>query len=389
MPPRLRIPSVPKPAILVAGLVALGLAAGLASWLSRGDAPPLAAAAGPAVTVAAPLVRSVTDWAEFTGQFLAVDRVEVRARVGGTLTEIRFTDGQMVDKGDALFVIDPRPYEIALAQARARLDQAAGTKDLAARQLARAGELRRSDFVSASVLDQRTEESRGANATVTAAVAAVRDAELNLQFTRITAPVAGRISARQVSIGNLITAGATVSQPTLLTTIVSLDPIHFVFDLAEADFLAQARRRPREALLGQPVQIRLIDETGWPHAGSIDFVDNQFDRASGTIRVRARLANPDHLLVPGGFGRVRIALSEPHDALLVPESAIVVDQTRRLVMTVKDGVVQPRLVTLGPVQDGGLRVIATGLAPEDQVVINGLMRARPGARVTAQPGTIS
>jgi RND family efflux transporter MFP subunit len=387
---RIQIPSIPKPALLFAGLIALGIAAGAVSWLAPRSAPtaPAPGAGGPAVTVAAPLVRSVTDWAEYTGQFVAVDRVEIRARVGGYLTEIRFTDGQRVERGEPLFQIDPRPYEIALAQARAKLDQAAGTKDFAGRQLVRAGELRRNDFVAASVLDQRTEESRGASATVEAARAAMRDAELNLQFTRITAPVSGRISARAVSIGNLISGGPTVSQPTLLTTIVSLDPIQFLFDLSEADFLAQARRDAQPPLIGQSVRLRLIDETGWPHEGRIDFIDNQFDRASGTIRVRAVLANPDRLLVPGGFGRVRLSVAAPHDAMLVPDAAIVTDQTRRMVMIVKDGVVQPRVVTLGPVQEDGLRVVVSGLAPDDMVVVNGLMRARPGAMVTPQPGTI-
>ena len=389
---RPRIASLPKPVWLFAALVLLGLGAGLLSWLGPRPAPgPVAGApaGGPPVTVAPPLAREVTEWAEFTGQVVAVDRVEVRARVGGYLTEIRFTDGQMVAKGDLLFIVDPRPYEIALAQARAKLDQAAGTKDYASRQLARAGELRRNDFVAASVLDQRTEESRGANATVAAALAAVRDAELNLQYTRIVAPVAGRVSARAVSVGNLVTGGTGVTQPTLLTTIVSQDPVHVVFDLTEAEYLAQARRGGDSPLLGQTAHVRLVDESGWPRQGRVDFVDNQIVRASGTLRVRAVLPTPDRLLVPGAFARVRRALGEPRPALLVPDSSIVTDQTRRLVMVVKDGVVQPRVVTLGPLQEGGLRVVRDGLAPDDQVVVNGLMRARPGARVTPQPGTIS
>ena len=313
-----------------------------------------------------------------------------RARVSGYLTEIHFTDGQQVNKGDLLFVIDPRPYEIAVASARAKLDQAAGTKEFAKRQLTRAGELRRNDFVPESTFDQRIEESRGAGATVQAAYAALRDAELNLQFTRVTAPVSGRISARQVSIGNLVSGGANIPSPTLLTTIVSQDPIYFSFDMSETEYLAQARRfqaNPEAGLLGAAAAIRLMDETGWPHEGKIDFVDNQIDKGTGTIRARAILANGDHAVTPGAFGRVKLAASVPYDALLVPDTAIVTDQSRKLVMTVKDGAVAPKMVTLGPVQ-GALRVVKSGLAPEDQVIINGLLRARPGAKVTPQPGKI-
>ncbi|MDO8607585.1 MAG: efflux RND transporter periplasmic adaptor subunit [Phaeospirillum sp.] len=383
--------SLPLPALLIGALALLGVAAGIVSFTGTPPAPaPAAPAGGPPVTVAAPAARNVTDWSEYTGQFTAVDYVEVRARVSGYLTEIHFTDGQQVAKGDLLFVIDPRPYEIAVITARAKLDQAAGTKEYAKRQLNRAGELHRKDFVAESTLDLRTEESRGAGATVEAARAALRDAELNLQFTRVTAPVSGRISSRQVSIGNLVSGGPNIASPTLLTTIVSQDPIYFSFDMSESDYLVQSRRaqaRPQAGMMGSVIGIRLTDETGWPHEGKIDFVDNQIDRGAGTIRARAVLANTDRSATPGAFGRVRMAASDPYDALLVPDTAIVTDQSRKLVMTVKDGAVAPKVVKLGPIQDG-LRVIKSGLAPEDQVVINGLMRARPGAKVTAQPGKI-
>lgn len=384
--------SIPKPAFAIAALVVLGVGAGLFS--AFGPRPPspaaAAAAAGPKVTVAPPVTRTVTDWAEITGQFRAIDSVEVRARVGGYLSEVRFADGQIVSKGDVLFVIDPRPFEIAAVQARAKLDQAAGTKEFAGRQLVRAGELRRKDFVPESTLDQRTEESRGASATVDAARAALRNAELNLQFTRVLAPVSGRIGARLVTPGNLITGGPTVSDPTLLATLVSLDPIYFSFELSEADFLAQARRGKdgQMPMIGAAAPIRLMDESGWPRQGKIDFVDNQIDRKTGTIRVRAVLDNPDQRLVPGAFGRVRLAMSDPYDALLVPDAAVTTDQSHHLVMIVQDGTVVAKPVTLGPVQPDGLRVVRDGLSPDDQVVVNGLMRARPGAKVTAQTGTI-
>jgi RND family efflux transporter MFP subunit len=381
--------SLPLPALLLGGLALLGIVAGTASFMGKSSAP-AAAAGGPPVTVAAPLSRSVTDWSEYTGQFTAVDYVEVRARVSGYLTEIHFTDGQQVNKGDLLFVIDPRPYEIAVASARAKLDQAAGTKEFAKRQLNRAGELHRKDFVAESTLDQRTEESRGAGATVEAARAALRDAELNLQFTRVTAPVSGRISAKQVSVGNLVSGGPSIASPTLLTTIVSQDPIYFSFDMSEAEYLAQSRRSqgsPEAGLLGAAASLRLMDETGWPHEGKIDFVDNQIDKGTGTIRARVLLANADHSVPPGAFGRVKLAASAPYDAFLVPDTAILTDQSRKLVMTVKDGTVTPKVIKLGPLQ-GALRVVQSGLGPEDQVIINGLMRARPGTKVTPQPGKI-
>lgn len=367
--------------VLLGGLAALGVAAGVASFSGSKGPGGGQAPGAPPVTVARPLTRPVTDWSEYTGQFSAVDYVEVRARVNGYLTEIHFTDGQMVNKGDLLFVIDPRPYEIALASARAKLDQASGTKEFARRQLARASELNRKEFVAESTLDQRTEESRGAGATAQAAMAAVRDAELNLQFTRVVAPIAGRIGAKQVSVGNLVSGGAGSSNPTLLTTIVSQDPIQVGFDMPEADFLALTRRG---SLTGAPVRLTLADG---PREGRIDFVDNQIDKGTGTIRVRAAVANPEGRIPAGAFARVRLAASDPYQALLVPDSAIATDQSRKLVMTVKDGTVTPKVVVLGP-KEGNLRVIRDGLAADDDVIVNGLMRARPGSKVTAQPGKI-
>jgi len=383
--------SLPLPLLLVGALVLLGLAAGVVSLMGPSStAVPGGGGGGPAVTVAAPVTRAVTDWGDYTGQFTAVDYVEVRARVSGYLTEIHFTDGQQVEKGDLLFVIDPRPYEIALASARAKLDQATGTKEFTRRQLTRADELRRKDFVPESTLDQRTEESRGAGGAVEIARAAVRDAELNLQFTHVTAPVSGRIGARQVSIGNLVSGGANIASPTLLTTIVSQDPIYFSFDMSESEYLIQSHRNqgaPEAGMLGATAQIRLMDEAEWSHQGKIDFIDNQIDRGTGTIHARAVLANPDHSVTPGAFGRVRVAASAPYDAQLVPDAAVITDQSRKLVMTVKDGIVTPKMVTLGPIQDG-LRVVRSGIGPEDQIIINGLMLARPGAKVTPQPGKI-
>jgi RND family efflux transporter MFP subunit len=375
--------------MLLAVLVVAGIGAGLYSLLGGGAKPAGGPPGGaPPVTVSAPQLRPVTEWIEFTGVFTPADYVEVRARVSGYLTEIHFTDGQKVDKGDLLFVIDPRPFEIALASARSKLDSAQSSVDFAHRQLARAGELQKREFLAQSTLDQRTQESRSSSAGVDGARAAVREAELNLQFTRVVAPMAGIVGLHQVSIGNLVTAGGTNGAGTLLTTLVANDPMYFTFDMSEADLLALQRRtgklEPGNAV-NVPVRLRLIDETGWPHSGHLDFLDNQVDRGSGTIRARAVLDKTERPIPPGTFGRIQMAASASADALLLPDAAIVTDQSRKLVMTVAaDGTVVPKPVELGPIADG-LRVIRAGLTPEDQVIVNGLMRARPGAKVTPQP----
>lgn len=367
------------------------------SGLSFGSASfcPLSAAMAqqaPVVTVSAPEKRQIVEWMELTGQFASVEYVEVRARVGGYLTEIHFTDGQIVTKGDLLFVIDPRPYEIALASARASVAQATASLELAKRQLARGGELRQKDFLAASDYDTRVQQTRAAEAALDVAQAQVRDAELNLQYTHVTAPVTGRISAHQVSIGNLVAGGG--SSATLLTSIASLDPIHFNVDMSEADYLtlqrAAAAGRTGALRDGKlPVDLRLPDDKDWPLSGRIDFVDNQIDRSAGTIRVRAILPNRDFSLIPGQFASIRLPRTAPYDALMVPEQAVMTDQSRKMVLTVAgDGTVVPKGIVVGPVQ-GGFQVVRSGLAPDDRVIVNGLMRARPGARVTAQDAAAS
>ena len=345
----------------------------------------------PAVTVAAPLQREVVEYDEFTGQFAAVEQVELRSRVSGYLQSHHFEEGQIVKKGDLLFVIDPRPFEAALASARAQVVQAEARVDLATRQLARAAELRGRDFVAASTFDERQQEQRVATAAVEIAKAAVRTAELDVEFSRILAPVSGRIGRREVSDGNLVSGGSG-SGNTLLTTIVSIDPIYFVFDMSEGDFIAYQRavqsgklQSTRDSI---PVFARLRDEPDWPREGKLNFVDNQVNRSAGTIRARAVFPNADGFLTPGQFGRIRLPGSEPYKAMLIPDSAILTDQSQKIVMTVNaEGVVVPKMVRQGPIYDG-LRIIRSGLAPEDRVIINGLVRARPGAKVTPQPGEI-
>ena len=347
----------------------------------------------PPVTVSAPLQREVTEWLEYTGQFAPMELVEIRARVSGYLTELRFKDGQLVNKGDLLLTIDPRPFEIELQQAEAQRDTATAQLDFATRDVNRGTALRQNDFLSASTFDQRVQQMKTATAALSTANAAIRTARLDLEYSRIVSPIAGRIGSRQVSIGNLVTGGAN-NNSTLLATIVSLDPVWFVFDMSESDFLVYQRAvsekrlgSPREA--GTVVQLRLDDETAWGRRGAIDFVDNQIDRSSGTIRVRATFPNPDLFITPGQFGRLRLPASEPKLALLVPDAAVTTDQARKVVMTVDPtGTVVPKVVQTGPIVDG-LRVIRAGLDAADQVVTEGLMRARPGTKVTPQPGKIS
>jgi RND family efflux transporter MFP subunit len=379
------------PATVMVRLAALLLLFGsrLPKEAVAADAPP----APPAVTVSQPIQRELVEWDEYTGRFAAKEYVEIRARVSGYLTEIHFEDGQLVKEGDLLFVIDPRPYEATLAAAWAQLAQANAQVELATRQLKRTAELRKKDFEPASTYDQRVADLRVATAAVESAKAAIRSAELNVGFTRIAAPLTGRIGNHQVSVGNLISGGDAATTPAL-TTIVSLDPIYFYFDMSEGDYLAYQRAAAagllNEARDAEPaVYAHLTDETDWPWKGQLNFVDNRVDRGAGTIRARATFANPGYFLTPGQFGRIRIPASERHVAILVPDSAIVADQSRRLVMTVKeDGTVEPKLVRPGPITDDGLRIVRSGLAPTDRVIINGLARVRPGNKVTPQPGQI-
>ncbi|HEX7970416.1 MAG TPA: efflux RND transporter periplasmic adaptor subunit, partial [Stellaceae bacterium] len=355
-------------------------------------AAPSAAPPPPAVTVSTPLQRRLAGWTSFTGQFSAVDYVEIRAQVSGYLTEIHFTDGQIVHQGDLLFVIDPRPFEIQLQQANAQQQTAVAQLELANKQLSRTAELRRSDFASGEVLDQRVQQQRAAQAALAQAKAAIRAAQLNLEFSRVTAPITGRISSHRASIGNLVSGGPGAGASTLLTTVVSLDPIYLDFDMSEGDYLTYQRFLQRQQAGGgvdRTVEASLSDEDGWKRRGTLDFLDNQLDRGSGTIHARATLENKDLFIAPGQFARLRLPSAEPRPVLLVPDAALTTDQSRRLVMTVApDGTVVPKAVETGQLSDG-LRVVTGGLDPTDQVVINGLVRARPGTKVTPQPGTIT
>jgi RND family efflux transporter MFP subunit len=375
--------------VVVAAVLALA-----ACGDDAGEGQARAALPPPPVTVANPLVMPVTEWYEFTGRFEATEEVEVRARVSGYLDEILFEDGQIVEQGQVLFVIDRRPYEAAVAQLQAQVYSAEAQVDLANAELKRAEQLVNNENISRSVYDQRMQQKRAAEAAQAMAEAALREADLDLDFTEVHAPITGRISDRRVDEGNLVTGDPSA---TLLTTIVALDPIYFVFDMSEADYLGFQRavgegELPSARDQSTQVQLRLPDEPDtetWPRTGHMDFVDNRIDDSAGTIRARAELANPDHFITPGQFGQLRLPGSPKYEAILVPDSAIVADQSNKIVLTVsEDGTVEPRAIREGPRYAGGLRIVRRGLEPSDRIVINGLMRARPGAKVDPQPGKI-
>ncbi len=343
----------------------------------------------PQVTVAKPVKKLVTDFDEYVGRFVAVDYVEVRARVSGYLDKIHFTDGQLVKAGDPLFTIDRRPFQAALDQATAAIEQGKANLAFAQSDLERGKGLPIGTVITQQTLDQRVQAQRVAASNVTAAEAATRQADLDLQFTELAAPVSGRIGDRRVSIGNLVTGGTT-GTTTLLATIVSVDPIRFEFTMDEASYLRYLRAASTTQAdsvdrgISLPAKLKLIDEKDFVHEGRIDFVDNAIDTSSGTIRGRAQFNNADGKLTPGMFGRIRISTSKPAEALLVPDAAVGTEQVRKFVYAVgSDNVATPKYVTLGPLVDG-LRVITAGIAADDRIIVNGLMRIRPGAKVSPQ-----
>src|SRR3954470_22241681 len=352
---------------IVAALLAAVLA-GCDNKPGAGVAPP-----PPPVTVSKPLQKSITEWDEYTGRFVPVATVEVRARVSGFIDSIHFRDVQIVKKDDLLFVIDQRPYQIAVEQAKADLERARAKYDVATSDVDRATALVRNQTLTEREFDTRKSTQRDAAGQVGSGEAALKQAQLNLEWSEVRAPIAGRISDRRVDAGNPITGGQTGA--TLLTSIVTLDPIHFAFDGSEADFIrylrlaaSGVRQSSRDA--PNPVAVRLADETEYKHYGRMDFVDNVINTKTGTIRGRAIFDNKDGLLTPGFFGRLRLFGGE-REALLVPDSSIVSDQSRKILFVVaNDGMVSNKQVELGPMVEG-LRLIRTGISKDDRVVIDG------------------
>lgn len=386
----------------------------------------------PTVTVGKPITKQIVEWDAYTGRLEAVDLVEVRARVGGYLKSVHFDEGQIVEKGDLLFVIDPRPFaaelnaaqaklqqghsrllqsQALLEEARARSLQSDAQLNLAQLRYTRVHELNQRDASSQEELDERAAELQQAKADIAGmkarmssaeaaiataeaeielAKAGVETAELNLQYTQIRSPVKGRISRQEVTEGNLIAGGNATSS--LLTTITSIDPIYCVFDATEQDVLKYVRlaasgKRESSRVAKNPVFLGLVDEDGFPHHGHMDFVDNRFDTATASMRARCVFPNDDQLLLPGMFARIRIPGSASHQAVLIPDSAVGTDQSSQYVYVVVEGVIQRRPIKPGPIVDG-LRVIREGLAGDESLVIEGLLQARPEAKVNTVEGEI-
>lgn len=368
---------------LIASLVgSLAVLSGCGQPTQQQGGPPPA----PQVTVATPGTRTVTEQDEYVGRFVAIDEVNVRARVAGYLASIHFTDGQAVKEGELLFTIDQRPYRIALDQAKANLAQARANLDFAKADLERARTLledRNSTAISKQTYDQRTQAERTAAASVQSQEAALRAAELDLTFTEVRAPVNGIIGDRRVSVGNYVSAGSGAT-PTLLAVIVSIDPIRFEFTIDEASLLRYTRRKQGGDIKGDPVTLKLIDDAGFVHKGELDFLNNVIDRETGTIRGRAVFDNKAGLFRPGMFARIRLDATAPFEALVVPDAAIGTEQVKKFVYVVgPDNKVEQRFVELGPLS-GDMRVIRKGLTRDDKVVVNGLMRVRPGVVVAPQ-----
>jgi len=349
---------------------------------SQAAAPP-----PPPVTVAQPAKRIVTDWDEFTGRFEAMEEVQVRARVGGFVNSVEFKDGAIVHAGDLLYTIDPRPFEAVALQAEGQLSDARAKAELAKRELDRGLSLVQTNAVSEQVVDQRRQALQAARAAETQAEGVLKAAQLNIEFTHVLAPITGRVSRHLVTPGNLVQGSE--GGATLLTSIVSLDPIYIYFGVDEATYQRNSKlwfegKRPSSRDTPNPVQVALTGETEPSHEGKMDFLDNRLDVSTATLRSRAIIPNKDLSILPGQFGRVRIIGSSPYEALLIPDAAVVTDQSRKIVFVVKDDdTVEARPVVLGPL-DEGLRVIREGLKAEDRVIVDGIQRARVGAKVTPQ-----
>jgi multidrug efflux system membrane fusion protein len=362
-------------AMALAGLAALGLAG---CGPANGKAPEAAAAGGPPVTAALVLERQINETQEFSGRLEAVERVDIRARVGGFITSVNFKPGSLVKKGDVLFVIDARPFQAEASRAEAAAVSARTKADLARLELARSERLFADKAVAQREVDEKASTLKELDANVRAAQASLEAARLNLAYTKVTAPISGRVSKAEITTGNLVDGSA------ILTSVVSNKDIYASFDGDEDTYLRVARVSQK----GAPVVVKvgLANETGFPHEGKLEFVDNRLDAATGSVRMRATFSNDDNTLVPGLFARVQLS-GDPQakaSAAVISERAVGTDQNRKFVYVVKaDGTAEYRPVTLGPAVDG-LRVVREGLKPGEKIVVNGLQRVHPGAPVTAQ-----
>ncbi|GLS27491.1 efflux RND transporter periplasmic adaptor subunit [Marinibactrum halimedae] len=340
--------------------------AGCKEEIKKTTSPPIE------IKVGNPLQKSIVEWDEYTGRFKAVKEVEIRARVSGYLNEVLFKDGQLVEKGDTLFVIDQRPFQIAL-------DSASAQYSLTQKEYERANKLRQTGATSQEELDRRIQELKVAQS-------ALDSAKLDMEFTQVKAPISGRVSRDYVNVGNLVSGN--VSNATLLTSIVAIDPIHFYFEASERNFLKYSRLdrsggREGSRTKANPIEIKLQDETGYPHKGKMDFVENRLDQSTGTIQGRAIIPNPDGFLQPGLFGRARLLGSAEYTAILIPDVLISNDQAQKFVYVINDqNIVEMRSLELGPTYQEKWRIVRKGLVADDQIVARGIQRIRPGMKVT-------
>jgi multidrug efflux system membrane fusion protein len=372
---------------LVVAIAAIVILAGAASLLELrgGDAigsaqAQSAGAPAAALDVAAAIGKNIIEWQSYSGHLQAIDHVDVRALVPGTIMAVYFKDGALVKKGDPLFLIDPRPYVAAVDQADAQLAAAKARASFANTDYARAQKLLADNAIAKRDYDQKANDALSANADVKAAQAALENAQINLGYTRINAPVTGRVSRAEITVGNIIQAGA--NSPAL-TTLVSVSPIYASFDVDEQTYLKYLSRDTKKVV---PVRLGLADETGYSRTGKVETVDNQLDSGSGTIRVRAVFDNPDGTLLPGLYARVAVGGGEPHPAVLIDDRAVSTDQAKKYVLVVDaQNHAQYREVTQGNMFEG-LRIITSGLQPGERIVVSGLQRVRPGAPV--QPNLV-
>ena len=377
-----------RTSLVLAAVTAVALVGGCAKKQEGAGGPGGPGGPPPQVTVATPLIKPIVDWDDYVGRFEAIRETEVRPRVSGYIKSINFRDGQFAKAGQLLFVIDPRPFQAALDQAKADTQRLRAAAEVARTVFARNKTLLEANAVSKEEYENAEATYKQAQASVASGEATVRAKALDVEFTRVTAPIAGRMSDRRLDVGNYVTAGTTV-----LTTVVALDPIYFAFTGSEAVYLKYQRAnragtRPSSRVAPNPVDIRLGDESEYRWHGRMNFVDNALDQGSGTIRARAEVHNPDGFLTPGMFGHLRLLGSGAYNGMLIPEEAVVTDQTRKAVLVVGEGdKVEQRVVELGPIVDG-LRVVRSGIKATDRVVIAGVQRGRPGTKVSIKQGKI-
>ncbi|WP_035681982.1 efflux RND transporter periplasmic adaptor subunit [Azospirillum brasilense] len=373
-----------KLALLLAVGAATAGVAGVVSTQGHADAPAASAPAPPPpeVDVAPVVAPKITDWQSYSGRLEAVDRVEVRPQVSGAITAVHFRNGALVKKGDPLFTIDPRPHVAEVARAEAQVAAAQAAVRFTTADLDRAQRLVQNNTVSRQTLDEKENAAREAGANLKAAQAALDLARIDLEHTQVTAPISGRVSRAEATVGNVVASGASAAP---LTTLVSVSPIYASFDVDEQTYLRHIASVKDAADV--PVQLGLANESGYSRGGTVEHVDNRLDAVSGTIRVRAKFDNPDGMLVPGLYARVKVGGSTPHDALMVEDRAINTDQDKKFVLVVGgDDTVQYREIIPGAAQNG-LRVVKSGLAAGERIVVNGLQHARPGARIS--PKTVA